>query len=615
MATPRVSRSSPTGVVTSLFTDIEDNTRLWEQEPERMRQALAHHDALSRWSVESNRGTVVKVTGDGMHAVFDDPLDGLNAAIALQQALADPARTNDVPLHVRCGLHVGVVERRDGDFFGTPVNRAARIMNAAHGLQVLISQAVAILVADRLPSDVALRDLGSVRLRDLASPERVYQVVHPQLRQDFPALRSLEATPNNLPQPVTSFVGRESALGEVKRRLTASRLVTLLGAGGLGKTRLSLQVAAAALDDYPDGVWFVELAPQSDARLVPQAVASVLGIKEEAGRPVAETLLKYVKDRELLLILDNCEHLVQACAELTRQLLQSGPRVKVLATSREPLHLAGESTYPLPALSAPDMRTANTLEALMHYEAVRLFIDRALQAKPAFRMTDQNAGAVAALCHRLDGIPLALELAAARVRVLSVEKIAERLSDRFRLLTGGDQTAVPRQQTLRACIGWSYDLLAEPERALLRRLAVFAGGWAIEAAEAVGTGADTDTSGVLDLLARLVEKSLVALDAKGERYLLLETVREYARERLLESGEQADARRRHAEYCLALAREAEPFTRGGPKQKWWLDLLEVEHDNLRAALTWAFERPESERVGTASVRCALAILVLSLPLA
>ena len=586
-----------TGVVTFLFTDIEGSTRAWEQEPERMRRALACHDALSRATVESSRGTIVKMTGDGMYAVFDDPLDGLNAAVALQLALADPAATNDVPLRVRCGLHVGVVERRDHDFFGTPVNRAARIMNAAHGLQVLISQAVVILIADRLPAGVTLRDLGSVRLRDLASPEHVYQLVHPRLRQDFPALRSLEATPNNLPQQVTSFVGRERELEEVKQWLARGRLVTLLGAGGLGKTRLALQVAANVPDDYPDGVWLVELAAQSDARLVPQAVASVLGLKEEAGRPVAETLVKYLKDRQLLLILDNCEHLVQACAELTKHLLQSGPRVTVLATSREPLHLAGESTYPVPALSLPDVNATTTFEALMHCEAVRLFIDRALAAKPAFRVTDQNVDAVAALCRRLDGIPLALELAAARVRALSVEKIAERLSDRFRLLTGGDQTAVPRQQTLRACIGWSYDLLAEPERALLRQLAVFVGGWTIEAAEAVGASVDIDTLGVLDLLTRLVEKSLVALDAKGERYGLLETVREYAQERLFSSGEEAVVRRRHADYCLALAEEAEPFTRGGPQQKRWLDLLEIEHDNLRAALTWALERPESEALG------------------
>ena len=562
-----------------------------------MHAASARHDTLTRTAVQINNGIVVKMTGDGVCAAFEDPLDAVGAALQLQQALADPEATSGIVLRVRCGLHVGVAERRDNDFFGLPVNRAARIMGAAHGGQVLLSQAMATLIGDRLPAGVALRDLGSLRLRDLARPEHVFQVVHAQLRQDFPALRSLEATPNNLAQQVTLFVGREHVLDEVKQLLAKSRLVTLLGAGGLGKTRLSLQVAADVLDDYPDGVWLVELAPHSDACLVPQAVASALSIKEETGRPMAETLVKYVKDRDLLLILDNCEHLVQACAELTKQLLQSGARVRVLATSREPLHVTGESTYPVPALSVPNMHTTNTLEALTNCEAARLFIDRALDAKPAFHVTDQNAGAVAALCHRLDGIPLALELAAARVRTLSVEKIAERLTDRFRLLTGGDHTAMPRQQTLRACIDWSYDLLAESERALLRQLAVFAGGWTIEAAEAVGAGADIDTLGVLELLTRLVDKSLVALDARGERYGLLETVREYALERLLESGEEAGVRKRHAEYCLALAEEAEPFTRGGANQKRWLDLLEVEHDNLRTALTWALERPESEALG------------------
>jgi class 3 adenylate cyclase len=341
----------PSTVTTFLFTDLEGSTGLWERYPERMRPALARHDAIARAAVEDNRGTVVKMIGDGMHAAFGDPLDGVRAALQLQHGLANFEATEGIALRARCGLHAGVHERRDNDFFGTAVNRAARIMGVAHGGQVLLSQAVADLVAERLPAGVALSDLGSVRLRDLAMPEHVYQVVDPTLRRDFPQLRSLESTPNNLPHQVTSFVGRARELAEIGELLGTTRLLTLVGVGGLGKTRLSLQVAADVLDDYPDGVWFVELAPLTDPQRVAQAVASVVGVREEAGRHVIEALVKYVKDRRLLLILDNCEHLVQACAELASRLLQSGANLKILASSRELLRVAGETTYPVPALA------------------------------------------------------------------------------------------------------------------------------------------------------------------------------------------------------------------------------------------------------------------------
>ncbi len=423
-------------VRTYLFTDIEGSARMWEEDPERMRPALARHDAIARSAVEKHGGVVVKMTGDGLHAAFEDPLDALGATLELQQALADPESTAGVALNVRCGLHAGADERRDKDFYGTAVNRAARIMSAAHGGQVLLSQAVAAMIGQRLPGGVALRDLGSVRLRDLALAERVFQLVHPDLRRDFPALRSLEATPNNLPQQLTSFIGREAVLAHIKELLAQSRLLTLFGVGGIGKTRLSLQVAAEVLDNFPDGGWLVELATLRDPQLVPQAVASALGVKEAAGRPVLEALLKFLKNRHLLLILDNCEHLLQACAELARQALQAGGHSKVLASSREPLHVAGETTYQVPAL--PES------------EAASLFIDRATAAQPSFQVSSDIAPAIANVCGRLDGIPLAIELAAARVRTLPVQKIAARLDDRFRLLTRGDQTALPRQQTLRA---------------------------------------------------------------------------------------------------------------------------------------------------------------------
>ena len=331
---------------TFLFTDIEGSTRLWEYDPGRMSLALAHHDAIARSVVQANHGVVVKSTGDGAHAAFDDPLDAVAAALALQQALADLEATHGFAVSVRCGLHVGVVERRDNDFFGAPVNRAARIMAAAHGGQVLLSQAVADLIAARLADHVTLRDLGAVRLPDLASPEHVYQVLHPQLRKDFPALRSLVATPNNLAQLMTSFIGRERDLSEVKKLLEKSRLLTLFGAGGIGKTRLSLQAAAEALDDFPDGAWFVELAALDDEQLVANTVASVLGVKEEVGRPVADAVVKHVRDRKLLIIMDNCEHIVQACAELATKLLTACPHLKILASSRRASARSGRGYLP-----------------------------------------------------------------------------------------------------------------------------------------------------------------------------------------------------------------------------------------------------------------------------
>lgn len=571
-----------TAITTFLFTDIEGSTQLWEREPTRMESALARHDALARSAAEAHGGSVIKMTGDGMCAAFGDPKDALAAALEFQQALADPAATDGVPLKARCGLHSGVAERRDNDFFGGVLNRAARIMAAAHGGQILASQALAVLLAERLPPAVTLQDLGAVRLRDLASPERVYQVVHPALRREFPALRSLSSTPNNLPQQMTSFIGRERELAEIRRALGASRLVTLLGAGGLGKTRLSLQAAAEAMDDFPDGVWLEELAPVAEPRMVPQAIASVLGVKEESGHTILEAMASALRDRRLLVILDNCEHLLQACAETATALLHAVPQMKILTTSREPLHVAGETTYSVPALAVPVPTKGITAAMLAEFPAIRLFAERASAVQPDFRITDQNAPHVVDICHRLDGIPLAIELAAARVRALSVQSIAERLGDRFRLLTGGDRTALPRQQTLRALIDWSYDLLTPHERALFRRSAVFAGSFTLEAAEAVGAGGEIEASSVLDLLSRLVEKSLISLDLESARYRLLETVRQYAHEHLVESGEGDETRARHVAFYLALAEQARPLL-VGPGQAAWLARLDLEGENLLSA--------------------------------
>jgi predicted ATPase/class 3 adenylate cyclase len=572
-------------VETFLFTDIEGSSRLWEREPARMQIALARHDALARRTVEERGGSIVKMTGDGMCAVFGDPRDAIDATLAFLRGLAEPVASDACELKARCGIHVGTAQARDNDYFGTTVNRTARIMSAAHGGQVLLSQAVVDLVRGRLPEEVSLRDLGFVRLRDLASPERLYQVVHPSLRRDFPALRSLEGTPNNLPVQATSFVGRERELDEAREALERSRLLTLFGTGGIGKTRLSLQLAAEVLDDYPDGVWLVELAPIADPRLVPQVVASVLGVKEDAGLSIADALAAYLADKAALVVLDNCEHLLDACARLAERLLRAAPQMKLLASSREPMRIPGEAVYPVPTLAVPEATRPGDEGAVATYPSVRLFLERATSVLPSFRLTGANAGTVADICRHLDGIPLAIELAAARVRAMPLDAIATRLHDRFHLLTGGSRTALPRQQTLRALIDWSHDLLVPAERVLLRRLAVFAGGWALEAAERVCAGGEVGEERILDLLGTLVDKSLVVAELDAGRYRMLETIREYAGERLEESGDAAIVRERHLDHYLALAETAAPHLYG-PEQGGWYSRLDADRENLRAAHAW-----------------------------
>ena len=587
----------PSGITTFLFAGIEGSTQLHAEAPERMRLAVASHDELARTAIGAHGGTTLRFADDGVRAAFVDPLNAVRAALDLQRALVDPVATADIPIRLRCGLHLGDAGRRaDDDYYGPTIKRTQRIVEAAHGGQVLLSQAAALLVSGRLPAETELADLGSVRLRDLGSPERLYQLVHPSLRRSFPSLHSLETRPNNLPQQLTSFVGRESELAEVKRRLYKNRFVTVAGVGGLGKTRISLQVGADLLEDFPDGVWFVELAPLAEARLVPQAIASVLGIKEEAGHAVAEALLKHVENRQLLLILDNCEHLALAVAELAKKLLQAGPRMKILASSRELLQVAGEKKYSLPPLPVPGEGEPATIGALTQSAAVQLFVDRAVAAQPSFRVTVDNAPAIAEICRRLDGIPLALELAAARARSLTMETMAARLTDRFRLLTQGDRTALPRQQTLRACIDWSYDLLSDTERALLRRLAVFAGGWALAAAEAVGAEGEVGSADVLDLLDRLVQKSLVEFDIDGDRYRLLETVRQYATERLEQAGENAAARTRHLDCQVMLTQQAF-WKLLGPEQRTWMLRLDAERENLLAAHRWCDHAEKGGELG------------------
>lgn len=585
-----MSPNIPSGTITFLFTDIEGSTQLWEQYPEAMKVALARHDTLLRQAIEAYQGHVFKTVGDAFCAAFPTAPEALAASIAAQRALHAEA-WEETPIKVRMALHTGVAVERDGDYFGQPVNRVARLMSAGHGGQTLISASTEQLLRGHLPANAQLRDLGERRLKDLVSAERIFQLWLPDLPADFPVLKTLDSFRMNLPAQLTSFVGRESEMAEVRRRMTWHRLVTLTGPGGTGKTRLSLQVAAELLDVFPHGVWFVELAPIADPALVPQTVATTLGLREEGGRPILTTLTDDLRAKTLLLILDNCEHLVEACAQLAETLLLACPNLRILASSREMLGIAGELPFGVPPLSTPEFRHLPPTEMLAQYESVRLFVERAQTALPTFTVTNENVGAVAQICRRLDGIPLALELAAARVKMLQVEQIAARLDDRFRLLTGGSRTAVPRQRTLQALIDWSHDLLSGPERALLRRLSVFTGGWTLDVAEAICGGEPLEADDVLDWLAQLVNKSLVVVERElGQevRYDLLETIRQYAQDKLLEANETTRFQRRHCNWFLKFVEQAESELKG-PKQSEWLDRLEREYDNLRAALAWSLE--------------------------
>ncbi|HWD39938.1 MAG TPA: tetratricopeptide repeat protein, partial [Fimbriimonas sp.] len=582
---PDIAMPLPTGTVTFLFSDIEGSTRMWEEHPVAMRSGLATHDALIRAAIEQNGGHVFKTIGDAFCAAFQDAWQSLEAAVAAQQALVEETWPASLTLRVRMALHTGSVEARDGDYFGQPLNRSARMLASAHGGQVLCSQATYNLVKGLLSGSTSLRDLGERRLKDLVHPERIYQLDAPKLRKDFPPLRTLDDHAHNLPVQLTSFVGREREMDEVRDLVRESKMVTLLGAGGCGKTRLALQTGADLAEEFAGGVWLVELASVSEGRLVPQAVESALGLKEAAEESSLDTLQRFCKPKELLLVLDNCEHLVDACAGLCQSLLTSCPNLKVLATSRELLRVPGERTYRVPALSTPDLDTEQTVESVSSFETVRLFIDRAVAVDRSFALTNANAPALAAVCHRLDGIPLAIELAAARSRSMSVGEINDRLDQRFRLLTSGARTVMPRQQTLRSLIDWSYDLLTEPERVVLRRVCVFIGGWSLKAAEQVCSGDGIEDWELLDLLSSLTDKSLVIAEprADGTRYRLLETVRQYGLELLAANGELTLLRDRHLAYYMAFAASAESELLG-PEQGAWLDRLEAEHGNLRSSL-------------------------------
>jgi predicted ATPase/class 3 adenylate cyclase len=583
----------PTGTVTFLLTDIEGSTRLWEEDPETMRSALARHDALLTKGIQQLGGHVIKSRGEGdsLFAVFSRATDALSAACRLQHALVREPWPTPAPLRVRMSLHTGEADLRDGDYFGAAVNRCARLRAAAHGGQILLTRAAQELVRDSLPQGASLQDLGEHRLKDLTRAEHVFQLLHPDLPQEFPPLVTLDRRPNNLPVQLTPLIGRERevvAVGNLLRHESSGRLVTLTGPGGTGKTRLGLQVAAELLDDCPDGAFFVALAPITEPGFVIATVAQVVGVREIGGQPLLETLKSYLRDRHMLLLLDNFEQ-VLAAAPMVTELLEACPGLRLLVTSRAPLRLRGEQEFPVPPLAVPDLRRLPPLPILSQYTAVELFVQRAVNVKPDFAVTNENAPAVAEICSRLDGLPLAIELAAARVRLLAPQAMLARLESRLKLLIGGARDLPARQQTLRGAIAWSYDLLDGEAQKLFRRLSVFVGGCTLEAIEAVCFGDGDLEIDHLEGVSTLVEQSLLKQGGAEEepRFAMLETIREYGQECLTASGEAEAVRCRHAHFFLAVVEEASTKS-WGPEQAEWLNRLELENDNLRAALEWCY---------------------------
>ena len=574
-----VSGPLPTGTVTLLLADVEGSTRLWETQPKEMTAAIARLNQTVSEIIAEHDGVrpVEQGEGDSFVAAFARASDAVAAALEMQRAPLAPIR-------LRIGVHTGEIQLRDeGNYAGPTINRTARLRDLGHGGQTLMSGITEDLVADRLPADTWLTDLGTHPLRDLPRPERVAQLCHPDLINEFAPLRvSKPPVSQHLPMQLTNFIGRQAELSQARELLSENRLVTLTGAGGVGKTRLAIQIAGQLAHEFSGGTWYVDLAPITDAELVPTTAARAFGLPDQPGRSTMDTLTRFIADRQILVILDNCEHLLDASAALAAALLKACPGLTFLATSREPIGVAGEVSWRLPSLSLTD-------------EAIELFTDRARHTRHEFAVTDDNVATVGEICTRLDGLPLAIELAAARVRALSLTEILDTLHDRFRLLTGGARTAVRRQQTLRASVDWSHALLSEAERTLFRRLAAFLGGFGLDAAQAVTGGGDMPRYQVMDLLTLLVDKSLVVADeTRGRtRYRLLETVRQYAAEKLGESGEADDVRTRHRDHYTSMAALLDGPAGNDYGQR--VEQTETEIDNMRAAFAWSRENGDAER--------------------
>jgi len=575
----------PNGTVCFLFTDIEDSTKLWQERPEEMAQAHALHDQILRETIETNRGYVFQIVGDSFGVAFANAQEALLAALTAQRELQNRQKDSPLKLKARMGLHTGSAEiQADGKYEGyVTIASCQRVMSVAHGGQILVSQTTADLRND-LPDGVSLRDLGEHQLKSLRAPLRLYQLVAPDLPQEFPPIQSLNQFPNNLPTQLTSFIGREKEIQEIKHALGPARLVTLTGSGGTGKTRLSQEVGAQLLTNFQHGVWLIELAPLSDESQIIPALAQVFGLQELPFNPLAKLVDDYLRDKKLLLILDNCEHLIAGCARLADHLLHLCAGLKILASSREALGIAGEVAYRTPSLADS--------------ESIQLFVERARAVNSKFALTDSNASAVAQICHRLDGIPLAIELAAARTKLLSAEQIATRLNDMFRLLVGGSRTALPRQQTLRALIDWSYELLSDEEKRLLQFASVFVGGCTLEALEFVA-----DEPNTLELLEQLVNKSLVMTEEhKGEmRYFLLETIRQYGREKLFDAKQAPAARDRHfIHYKNSTSGLWDVSRFNNEIELQRLKAMQGEMENLRAAFEWGVQNQVEDALDLAA---------------
>ncbi|MBS1519214.1 MAG: tetratricopeptide repeat protein [Bacteroidetes bacterium] len=575
----------PSGKVTFLFTDIEGSTKLAQKDNKEYLSSLDKHNVILNQIIKDNGGFIFKMIGDAFCSAFHSAEDAVKASVSIQTRLQEE-QWNESVIRIRIGIHTGKSEWNGTDYMGyVTLAKTQRVMSAAWGGQILVSNESYEAASERGTGKISFRDLGERRLKDLTQPVKIFQVISDNIPSEFPPLNTLDVRPNNLPQQLTGFIGREEEITDIKKLLSEARMLSILGSGGTGKTRISLQAAAELIDDFENGVWVTVLAPITEPALIPSAIVRSLGASGQAGEDSETTLLNYLKDKELLLILDNCEHLIEACAQTAETILKKSKRVKIIATSREALKIDGEILYRLSSLSVPDPKKKISLIELSKYEAVRLFIERALSVNSEFRINPDNAEYIAEICRNLDGIPLAIELAAARTKIMSPKMICDKLGDRFRLLTGGNRTALPRQQTLRAMIDWSYDLLSDNEKLLFQRLSVFSGGWTFESAEEICEDEKIDTYEMLDTHSNLLDKSLInkSENSGAVRFYLLETVKQYAAEKL---GSDPELSMRHFEYFSRSADNSANESKD-IDQLNWLSSVDSELDNFRTALQWA----------------------------